>query len=340
MNMLTLICPTYKRESYLKRSVEFWARQPFEIIYMDGSPEASDIDFTAFANVRYFHDPRFILERLETAAGLITTPYACMVGDDEYLVPSALQDCIDFLQIHPSHASCMGRAIGFNGKGGRLVFHEAYPRLQGLKLTNDSPMKRLAIHWSQYVPAHCYSVTRTPVWKRIINFSYVSQYNVSSIDEIQWETVISAAGKSEVLPILYWLRSGEEPPTRNTGDPSLDTSKSFAAWWRNPETSSQKQDFLDSLAEACGSDVDCKGLEIVFDRYVDNHLGKQALKNGCMGWFRSLKTRAMGKIKRVLSLFLPDFAEDPLELLRKQGVHIDEDDLLKCCNSINQSWQS
>jgi len=82
LNLLTLVCPTYKRDPYLKRSVEFWARQPFEIIYMDGSPEASDIDFTGFANVRYFHDPRFIHDRLNAAAGLIATPYACMIGDD------------------------------------------------------------------------------------------------------------------------------------------------------------------------------------------------------------------------------------------------------------------
>lgn len=336
LNLLTLVCPTYKRESYLKRSVEFWARQPFEIIYMDGSPEASDIDFSGFANVGYFHDPRFIMERLETAAGLISTPYACMVGDDEYFVPSALQDCIDFLQVHPSHASCMGRALGFDRKSDQLVFNTAYPRLQGLKLTDDSPMQRLAMHWSQYVPAHCYSVTRTPVWKRAVNLSFISQFNAYAIAEIQWETVICAAGKSEVLPILYWLRSDEAPPTCNTGDVSLDPSKSFAAWWRNPATSSQKKNFLESLAGACSSDVDIKGLENVLDRYVANNYPKK----GTSSWLRSIKTRIVGKFKRKLLSLIPSLAEDSLKLLRKQGAHIDDDDLLKCCSSIKASWQS
>ena len=338
LNLLTLVCPTYKRQFYLKRSVAFWARQPFQIIYTDGSPEASDIDFTGFANVRYFHDPRFIHDRLNAAAGLIATPYACMIGDDEYLISSALHECIDFLQAHPSHSSCMGRAIGFDRKSDRLVFHEVYPRLKDRKLTDNSPMQRLENHWTEYVPAHCYAVTRTPVWKLAIELAFKNQFNVFAIGEIQMESVVAAAGKSEVLPILYWLRSREAPLTRNTGEPSLDTSKSFAAWWRNPATISQKEAFLDSLAEACGSDVDCKGLEIAFDRYVASY--SYSREPGFSGWLRSLMPRGVGKIKRVLSLFLPDFAEDPLELLRKQGVHIDEDDLLKCCNSINQSWQS
>lgn len=336
LNLLTLVCPTYKRESYLKRSVEFWARQPFEIIYMDGSPEACDIDFTGFANVRYFHDPRFIMERLETAAGLISTPYSCMIGDDEYFVPSALQDCIDFLQDHPSHASCMGRALGFDKRSDQLVFHTAYPRLQGLKLTDDSPIQRLAIHWAQYVPAHCYSVTRTPVWKRAVNLSFVSQFNVYSIPEIQWETVISAAGKSEVLPILYWLRSAEAPPTRNTGDPCLDTSHSFGFWWRNPATSSQKKDFLESLVGACSSDVDIKGLETVLDGYVASKYAKK----GFMHRLRSVKKRIVGKLKRVLFQLIPTLAEDPIELLLKQGVHIDNEGLQKCFNSIKASRQA
>ena len=340
MNLLTLVCPTYNRESYLKRSVDFWASQPFVVIYMDGSPEASTIDFTFFHNLYYFHDPSFIVDRLAAASRLITTPYACMIGDDEYLVPSALHECIYFLQSHLSHASCMGRALGFDRKFDRLLFHQVYPRLHDLKLTDDSPMRRLEIHWNHYVPAHVYAVMRTSVWKLAIELLFKYQFNVYSITEIQFESVVSAAGKSEVLTILYWLRSNEAPPTRNTGDPSLDPSKTFAGWWRNPATSSQKQDFLDSLAEACGSEVDLKGLKIVFDCYVVNHLRNQALKKGFMGWFRSLKTRGVGKIKRVLSRFLPDFAEDSLELLRKQGVHIDEDDLLKCCNSIKASWHS
>ena len=336
LNLLTLVCPTYKRESYLKRSVEFWARQPFEIIYMDGSPEASDIDFSGFANVGYFHNPNLWMERLETAAGLISTPYACMVGDDEYFVPSALQDCSDFLQVHPSHASCMGRALGFDRMSDQLVFNTAYPRLKGLKLTDDSPMQRLAIHWAQYVPAHCYSVTRTPVWKRAVNLSFVRQYNAFAIAEIQWESVICAAGKSEVLPILYLLRSYESPPTRNTGDPSLDPSKTFAGWWRNPATSSEKQDFLESLAEACSSDVDCKELEIVFDVYVASY----SREPGSRAWLRSIKPRVVGKLKRVFSRLIPTLAEDPLQLLRKQGVYIDDEGLKKCFDSIKQSWQA
>lgn len=336
LNLLTLVCPTYKRESYLKRSVEFWARQPFEIIYMDGSPEASDIDFTGFANVRYFHDPRFLIERIETAAGLIATPYACMVGDDEYFVPSALRDCINFLELHPSHASCMGRALGFYRKSNQLVFHTVYPLLQGLKLTVDSPMQRLIIHWAKYVPAHCYSVVRTPVWKRAVNLSFVSQFNVYSIPEIQWESLIVAAGKSEVLPILYWLRSAEAPPTRNTGDPSLDPSKSFVAWWRNPATSSQKKDFLESLAQGCGSGVDINGLEIVYDRYVAN----RSSNSGISGRLRSIKMRFFGKLKRILFRLFPTLAESPLDVLSKQGVQIDSAGLRECLDSIKVSWQT
>ena len=336
LNMLTLVCPTYKREFYLKRSVEFWSCQPFEVIYMDGSPEASTIDFTCLHNLRYFHDPRFIHDRLNAAAGLIATPYACMIGDDEYFISSALHECIDFLQIHPQHAACMGRALGFDRKGDQLVFTSVYTRLHDRKLTDDSPMQRLENHWANYVPSHCYAVTRTSAWKLAMDLSSNYRLDVYSIAEIQWETVLVSAGKSEVLPILYWLRSDEAPPTRNTGDPSLDPSKTFAGWWRNPATSSQKQDFLESLAAACGSDVDCKELEIVFDVYVASY----SREPGSRAWLRSIKPRVVGKLKRVFSRLIPTLAEDPLQLLRKQGVYIDDEGLKKCFDSIKQSWQA
>jgi len=148
--------------------------------------------------------------------------------------------------------------------------------------------------------------------------------------------VVAAAGKSEVLPILYWLRSDEAPPTRNTGDPSLDPSKTFAGWWRNPSTISQKEAFLDSLAEACGSDVDCKGLEIVFDRYIANSYPNRGIRNK-LAW---IKTRIVGKLNRELFRLIPSLAEDSLKLLREQGVHIDDEMLQKCLNSIEISWQT
>jgi len=332
---LTLICPTYKRESFLKRSVDFWAGKPFDIIYVDGSPEASNIDFTGFENLRYIFDPSPVYNRLERAAGLISTPYACMIGDDEYLVPSALQECIDFLHARPSHSSCMGRALGFNRRGDRLVFFDAYSRLQDRKLIADSPMQRLSDHLSRYEPAHCYAVTRTSVWKRAIELASKNQFNVFSIGEIQIECVIVALGKSEVLPILYWLRSCEAPPSRNTGDPSLDPSKTFEGWWRNPTTISVKQDFLESLAEACGSYVDCKELEITFDRYVANYSPKLC----SVAYLRSIKTRVFRKIKLLFGYFLPSITGNPLAILRKQGVHVDAGELQKCFDSIKASWQ-
>ena len=58
------------------------------------------------------------------------------------------------------------------------------------------------------------------------------ELDVYAIFELSTELLVLAAGKSTVLPALYWLRSFEVPPLRNTGDIALNPSKTFAHWWQ------------------------------------------------------------------------------------------------------------
>ncbi len=59
----------------------------------------------------------------------------------------------------------------------RLIGKKAYPQLKNLSLDQDSANKRVFNHFSNYVPAHFYSVIRFEKWKKICLYVFQKQYN-------------------------------------------------------------------------------------------------------------------------------------------------------------------
>lgn len=273
-----------------------------------------------------------------------------MIGDDEFYVPSALQACVDFLEQHSNYVSCMGRAIGFSRLQDKIVLRPQYPRLKDRDLSDNAAVNRLASHFSSYVPMHCYAVTRTDVFRFAMEAALSIELDIFAIFELVEEFLVVAAGKSIVLPVLYWLRSHEAPPLRNTGDLSLDPSKRFDHWWQTKESEREKKDFCKYLSTASCGVVCERDVEKVFDCYCENAYGQDA------SWDRSLSYRFKSflpsQLKRPLRLLkargrvLVNQLADPaatsnevFQELRDQGVMIDEDGLAECLASIKKSWK-
>jgi hypothetical protein len=118
------------------------------------------------------------------------------------------------------------------------------------------------------------------------------------------EILMSAAGKSRVLPHLHWLRSkGETPPVRGT-DASLDEKVRLWHWWESAPAG-EKQDFLDRMAEGVrevtgGEEKDPHGLVL---RACEAYLSAQEAKR------RSARPRGFA---RKATRLLPAFAHDRL----------------------------
>ena len=344
---LTLICPSYERHHYLRRSFSFWGhRDDVYVIYADGSHSPLESPAMSAPNLRYLHHPVSIQERLLALCDQVSTPYVCLLGDDEFYIPSAMQSCVDFLECHSDYVACMGRAIGFSRLRGNIALSPQYPRLRNRDLSDSVALNRLESHFSSYVPAHCYAITKTDVFQAAMEAALSIELDILSIFELVEESIIAAAGKSIVLPVLYWLRSFEAPPIRNTGDLGLDTSKLFHDWWSSNEAEIEKRYLCRYLSKAASGNASESDFEIAFDCYYENTYGQvnsfsSRLKRSLPSPLKS----TLGML-RVRGQMFSNYLINPtatsnaaVQDLRDQGVVIDEDGLAECLASIRQSWR-
>jgi glycosyltransferase domain-containing protein len=354
---LTLLCPTYRRHHYLERSCRFWAdHSEVCVLYADGSQSPLKSMSTNAENLRYFHQPISIQQRLRHLLVEVQTPYVCMMGDDELYIPSSLTSCVEFLDSHPDYVACMGRAIGFSRRDNKTVFRSQYPKLQARNLASEVPFHRLTEHFATYVPAHCYAVTRTDVFKEAMGRALRCKLDLFSIFELIEEFLIVSKGKTCVLPELYWLRSHEAPPIRNTGDRSLDPSKRFDHWWlsQDPSITTERLAFCSELAMATDGAVTHEEVVSVLDCYVQNTYGRQPASGSWMrdAIIKRIKSvapdpivngmKTVRDIKHRMTSSLRDPAAQShaaLQELRNQGVTIDETGLAECVAAIEASWK-
>lgn len=348
--MLTLICPTYNRHPFLERSCRFWCDRNVSVIYADGSESACTSTFLKAPNIHYLHYPVGLVQRLLVLLAEVKTPYVCMMGDDEFYILSALQGCVAYLDSHPDYVACMGRAIAFSSKDNKIVFRQQYPRLQGRILSESAPLSRLDRHFSSYVPAHCYAVTRTEIFQSSMEAALSIKLDIFAIYELIEEFLVVAAGKSIVMPNLYWLRSLEAPPLRNTGDLSLDPSKKFNHWWQSMENVSEKKNFCKYLSKASCDAVDEDEVEKVFNCYNKHTFGRATNGNSMLTSDRSGSVamspreslRPLKSCDEVIVNQLSNPAAQntaALQLMHDQGVTIDKEGLAECLASIKENWR-
>ena len=122
---LTLICPSYNRHIFLKRTINYWSKTNYRVIIADGSANPIENTYLKYDNVSYYHIKEGLVERILFLLTKINTPYACLLGDDEFYIPSSLNKCIEFLDKNKEYGSAIGRAIGFK-KFDNISFKEQY----------------------------------------------------------------------------------------------------------------------------------------------------------------------------------------------------------------------
>lgn len=345
---LTLICPSYQRHHYLERSCRFWGgHSDVLVLYADGSQSPLESAATEADNLQYLHQPVSIQQRLLNLLQQVQTPYVCMMGDDEFYIPSSLVSCVEFLDTHLDYVACMGRALGFSRRGGNAVFRSQYPRLQNRNLKSELPVRRLRDHFSAYVPAHCYAVTRVDVFREAMTIALNCKLDIFAISELLEEFIVVFLGKTCVLPELYWLRSHEASPIRNTGDLSLDPSKRFGDWWlsEEPSVTLEKLAFCDELVSAISGALTRDNIVSIFDCYVKNTYSSLS-RNSIIRGISGLAKRPIVKQIRSFSHQIESHINDPfaqnhaaLQDLRDQGVGIDEGGLAECLAAIEASWR-
>lgn len=243
LSQLTVVIPSYCRQSFLLRQIVYWMSTSVNMILLDGSPYPlpSRIKSRIDEKMRfiYIHDPVHPVDRLVMANSLIKTPYAVTLGDDEFHLFSGLKRAIQFLQRNDDYSGCIGQSIRFflSKDFSQVNYGKGY-ELFGYKACFDSPRLRFEYAMDTYNAATCYAVLRSQVWRE--SWGGLIKTSCKDTYEIQQALATYAAGKFATVDQIYWLRSDE-----NISIADIENSKiSFEKWWLSDFYMQERQQII------------------------------------------------------------------------------------------------
>lgn len=246
LRRLTIVVPTYERQSYVLRLVNYWAGKGPQLVIIDGSavPIPSH-ELQHLANyVQYIHNPVGLHKRLSVSLDFIQTEFVVRAGDDEFYLPSALDSCIEEMDKDNGLVACCGRALGFSSFNGNVFGRAQYQKFSGYHISSGNSGSRVIHHLRDYAPTLVYAVCRSQQWK--VSWKHIVQHEFPffASREIQFEMFMAFAGRSRVIAELMWLRShGETHPIRGS-EPSLDDKNRLPSWWADAGNEKEHEEFI------------------------------------------------------------------------------------------------
>ena len=335
LSNLTIIIPSFNRQAFLKRQLAFWRDTKATILILDGTHESLLDTQWPEKNIRYIHMPVSIEKRLAFASDIIDTEYAAMLSDDELFIPSALEDCLGFLESNPSYAACKGQVLGFrrNSFISRCQGVIDYTNLRGYEVASSVPGQRLLQHMSPYAMASLWAVHRSEILKKALKLAGLRPpYSCAAAFEVQISLVTAWFGKVKVLDQLMWLRSREN---RNIwwafgNVPTFD-------WLTGNKYRNEVEQFKNDFAFICNEDharsAIIEGVRKALAEYTSAGLiarRNKSLFSSCYGRFFDFFWYIIGE--RLRSVFREIFNKNHTLMaeageLSKSGVVVDFDEL-------------
>lgn len=317
LEQLTVIVPSYCRQAFLLRQIVYWMHSPVKVILLDGSPEPLQAHLLAtmeaIQNISYSHLPVGFVERLEAAKRWISTPYAVLLGDDEFHLPSGLRKAVQHLQDHAEDAGCIGQSIKFfvSKNKAQIAYGGGYAHF-GYSVRADNVLDRFAHAMTHYNAATCYAVLRSDVWND--SWGTLLKTSCKDVCEVQQALATYGAGKFATVDQIYWLRSYENV---SVGDHNHFKNLSYQSWWASTTYADEHRAVVAVIASviqrhaklpaAQAQSVAHQGLEL-FDRFYRESYPAPGLFNRARikgavvtflravmpyGWYSTLKSRLM-----------------------------------------------
>jgi len=237
LERLTIVVPTYNRQKYIFRVIEFWSKTPVHLVILDGSPEPLVFRPDSFesGNLTYHHSPVSIEKRLGESIAFVDSDYVALISDDEFFLTSTCYDCIQFLDQHLDFSACKGQAVGFGWSGRHVYGRQGYPKLMGYGIRSENSAERMSEHMAPYQMASLWAIQRRDVYEACaLAISNGEAFSSAAAGEVQVSLITAFMGKVKVLDELMWLRSYENKNIWwNNGNLSI------AAWWRDSSKSEE-----------------------------------------------------------------------------------------------------
>ena len=222
----TVLLTTSGRPEELARLLNFWKeaglRRP--VIVLDSSPPGVKalnrktcglFQFPDPIDYREFAETVFPFEKWHRVMPEITTSYVIFAAEDDFLIPSAISQCEDFLDQNNDYTVCHGIYLSFRRSGDTVRLYE-----DSFATSNDAatPEERLLKQFRHY--GHfTYGLRRTSVWNNWPQPIQVASDSIpveaGGLQEMSDAMLCLIAGKVKTLPLLQIVRNGQ--PTSEDG---------------------------------------------------------------------------------------------------------------------------
>lgn len=211
LNDLTVVIPTYNRQPFVIRQIEYWRNSSVQVLILDGSEDPIDFKDEPSKNILYIHAPVSIEKRFSLAATLIKTKYATLLSDDEFFLKSGLISCLSFLNENEDYVACKGVALGFNFIKRSVSGYSVYPTMRSKNsLIHPNPLHRMIGHMNPYEMTTLWAVTRSEIIKKtLLAMGADGPFSSAGVGEIQTGLLTAYYGKCKIIDQLVWLRSFE-----------------------------------------------------------------------------------------------------------------------------------
>ncbi len=221
MSKVNLIIPTHNRTEYLKRILNYYqmGQTDFDFIIADSSTpriraeNKKIISSYSTLSILYIDDFDKRLAQSQKFAEMVKyagNKYVVFCADDDFIIPSAIKKCVDFLERNPDYSAAHGDYIGF----------QLYRNLLGLKtfgwnlryspisIISKKPSDRLDSYLRENTQV-LWSVRRTNIVKACYKeFSKVKldPYLIAILGEFIPDALTVIFGKVKQLNIFYGAR--------------------------------------------------------------------------------------------------------------------------------------
>ena len=211
MSQVTIIIPTLNRHNLLLRAIDYYQHFDCNILVADSSAIKENCKFPD--NFIYKHLPGigYAKKQLEAAKD-VTTPYVCLVADDDYLLESSLKEGVNFLNANLDYVSAQGRYLGFELIENQVIFSTKYGRTESnYAVEAEDRFSRLAEAFNPCMH-HLYAIHRTNLF--IKSFQLPAESSIChetlwkdlALTEFTQPLVPMCYGKHKVLPVLWMVR--------------------------------------------------------------------------------------------------------------------------------------
>ena len=353
LSKLSLVIPTYNRQRFALRNMWFWSGSPVQLFVLDGSRQAISQEQLAGLsdNVHYMWMPDSLEERLMAVTQLLKTQYAAMLSDDEFFLPNGLQCCIDELESREDLIVCIGRCLNFWATKQRMTVSHRY--MSWPSILHESAQGRMEANMSTLNSLTIYGVMRRDPWINCIKLVTEKTFSCCYVTEQLFELFSSYQGKSRVIDVLSWFRSGENHPTSFKG---WNRDYHFQHWYldqRNADELNIMFDILRKNALLITPEVDQESLDQGLRKAIDIFVTKIEASKTLVGEIKkpfrkwaeiiaaNLPKNVKYPLKDVLGLTKNEFPFEKIpERLQQVSFSCDAADLMSVKESLKQFYGS